>query len=165
MQFYGHTIRGVMADNRFDNANVLHIDQPNQRKLSAAMGLMGECYQGSPAVMWFSEFYSNRMHASDGTTIETDSGTKLRTCGELRGPWVRWVALRGNTISGVSLAAQNASRTAGQTAGCGSVVVALANNPEPPSDVVAEHQTYSCPGEFRPGATNLSICDHCRSRD
>ena len=82
--------------------------------------------------------------------------------------WVRWVVLRGNAISGVSLAAQNATRPAGQPAGCGSVVVndAVANRPQHTSDVVAEHQTYGCPAGFLPGGTNLtSRCDHCRTRD
>ena len=45
VQWYGHTIRGVMADNRVADANV----KPGGNINVGSMGAVGECYYGPVA--------------------------------------------------------------------------------------------------------------------
>ena len=84
-------------------------------------------------------------------------------CGDYGGPWIRWSVIRGNSLTGISLAAINTTAP-GETPHCAQVNVV--NTQTDPSlattDIVTEHQHYSCSSEFTPGATSLgSNCAHC----
>ena len=84
-------------------------------------------------------------------------------CGDYGGPWIRWSVIRGNSLSGISLAAINTTAP-GETPHCAQVNVV--NTQTDPSlattDIVTEHQRYTCSSGFTPGATSLgSNCVHC----
>ena len=105
---YGNTLRGVMADNTFENCNVKAGGNDN----GGAMGGVGECYHGSDP-MWFTEYRGNKMNASDGVGIRDSYNVAEFQCSAYGGPWVAWSIVRSNSFSGISLSSKNASAMAG----------------------------------------------------
>ena len=162
---YGNTLRGVMADNHFVDCNV----KPGGNINHGSVGAVGECYHGSDPV-WFSEFRGNSMARSDGISIRDSFMSKTGeggACAAYGGPWVRWSAIRGNTMGGISQAALNQSA---ESPAC--AAVSLFNSPAAgaqqavTSDIVAEQNAFECPerGNSSSAGYHMPICDSCLVR-
>ena len=165
VQWYGNTLRGVMADNSFTNCNV----KPGGNDDGGAMGGVGECYHGSDP-MWYTEYRGNEMQASDGVGIRDAYNTAEYQCAAYGGPWVAWAVIRANTFGGISLAAKNVSGMAGggQKPRCADVHIhgAGSNATGTTSDVVGEQNAFGCPAEGNASTAGYAFreCSHCVQR-
>lgn len=114
--------------------------------------------------MLYTEILGNTLVDSDGIVLSDNFDFK--GC-YYPGPWLRAAVVRRNAISGISDVARfqaNASNASAPR--CGSVAQAASPKGGPnSSDVVAEHQEFSCPpGMLAGGGNNLTKCDHCLVR-
>ena len=158
IQAYGSTYRYVAADNTISNGN---FRQHHAGATGGVLGAAGECYHGI-ATVFFTEFLNNKLTDSNGLNLRDGGNAGYPMCGDYGGPWIRWSVIRGNSLSGISLAAINTTAP-GETPHCAQVNVV--NKQTDPSlattDVVTEHQHYTCSSGFTPGATSVSNCAHC----
>eukprot|EP00039_Didymoeca_costata_P014725 m.240925 g.240925 ORF g.240925 m.240925 type:complete len:416 (+) comp16083_c1_seq25:254-1501(+) len=156
VQWYGITTYGVHSYNSFDNCNVL----PAGGDDAGALQAVGECYH-SPSHVFFTEFLHNKMYNSDGITIKDNGESTEPQCKDYPGPWIRWLIVRQNAFSGVSEAAKNVSASSGMPANCASSV-SIAHPNVPSTDIVMEHDTFSCPpGNYTAGGYRMGNCSHC----
>ena len=145
VQWFGTTMRGVIADNDFNDCNV-------DGGRGAIMGF-GLCYDG-PQPMWACEYTGNKMQRSNGITLSDNVATTGLYCNSSTygGPYARWQIIRRNSISGVALSASEVNATSPP---CGTIFA-----PSVSSDVVVERNVFNCP----PGSVQPPIsaqCDHC----
>ena len=87
--------------------------------------------------------------------------------GWFHGPWLQWATVRRNRFAGVSELAKYDARRANATAArCGALVLraGTGRSGQNTTDLVAEHQVYSCPAGMLPGGTDVVGCDHCGLR-
>merc|ERR1712232_22025 len=124
-------------------------------------------------VGFFTEFLDNQLYASDGIGLldksSTTPGQKLPRYGGFGGPWLRWLVLRGNSLSGISLAAINATAP-GEKPVCAGITLTNTGSHAVPSrkstDIVAEQQRFSCPPEGKPVGVDFGhYCEHCVGDD
>jgi hypothetical protein len=145
VQWYGTTMRGVIADNDFTDCNV-------EGGRGAIMGF-GLCY-GRPQPMWACEYTGNSMVRSNGITlVDSIDSNNFCNASTYPGPFSRYQVIRRNAISGVALSA--AERNASSPP-CGTIACAKMS-----TDVVVEGNTLSCPA----GSTQPPIyvdCGHCK---
>lgn len=167
VQWYGNTLRGVMASNSFSDCNV----QPGGNINHGSVGAVGECYHGVDEV-WFSEFRQNVMTRSDGISIRDSYMSKTGengACATYGGPWVRWSVIRSNTLSGISQASLNESEKTHSAPSCAAVSLfhsgPTAGN-ELTSDIVAEQNVFECPasGLQNSSGYHLDGCQACVTR-
>lgn len=160
VQAYGSSLRLVMADNTVTSGN---FRVGAGAATGGIMGAAGECYHGV-SIVYYTEFLRNTLRDSNGLNLR-DGGGHYPMCGDYMGPWIRWSVVRNNAIGGASLAMINATQP-GELTECANVAVDTVTPQNlNTSDVVAEHQVYSCPSEFKPASTDLGhACAHCVER-
>jgi len=169
VQSFGQTVRHVFAFNQIKNGNFRH----GPHGTGGIMGVTGIFYRGAMGVGFFTEFLDNQLYASDGIGLLDKSSTTpekdLPRYGGFGGPWLRWLALRGNSLSGISLAAINATAP-GEKPACAGIMLTNTGSHAVPSrkstDIVAEHQRFSCPPEGKPVGVDFGhSCEHCVGDD
>jgi hypothetical protein len=154
VQWYGNTLRGVHADNVFQDCNV----QPGGGDYAGALQGVGECYHGT-GENYFTEFYGNQLINSDGIILSDDnSDTTEPECAAFMGPWLRWNVVRRNNISGLSQASKSVNATSPK---CGAVQ--LRSPDRVSTDIVIEDNGFSCPspGVLPDHGVVVGNCQHC----
>jgi len=166
VQWFSNTIHGVHADNTFTGCNAR--SGIGGVEIGGALQVAGLCYKGAPGQVFYTEFLGNTLEESDGITLVDNFGnTQMNDCaqrGWFSGPWVQWIVLRRNSFAGVSQLARHDAKQAGTTPRCGAVVqraFKIGNT----TDLVAEHQQFSCPAGALKGGYDVVGCDHCAIRN
>ena len=72
--------------------------------------------------------------------------------------------VRRNAFSGISVLAKYDAQQAGTVPRCGALVQ-RAERGANTTDLVAEHQRYSCPAGMLWGGTDIAGCSHCAVRE
>jgi hypothetical protein len=133
VQWFGTTLAGVISDNTFISMH------------SASGGSLagrGLCYVG-PQPLFFCEFSGNMMLNSGGIDLidEMDCSDPITCCNtSFGGPFLRWVTVRRNNISGVR---NMTGRSSAVNEDCGQIT--LRDSPGFAStDVVVEGNTLRC---------------------
>lgn len=129
IQLFGTTIGNVFAENTLE-------DQNNSGQ--GSMVGFGLCYGGAHNPVFFTDYVKNTLLRSNGIDL-TDDAAPAGQCTTWPGPYLRWAAVRGNTIGGVAASSPTV---------CGTV---NATNPAT-SDVLVERNSFDCPpGALLPG--------------
>eukprot|EP00038_Savillea_parva_P015167 m.219062 g.219062 ORF g.219062 m.219062 type:complete len:317 (-) comp30322_c0_seq1:122-1072(-) len=164
VQWYGNTVRGVIADNTITNANV-----HGGTRQRGTISVVGECYHGSDPV-FYTETLRNHMVNSDGIGIRDSAAPNgPGPCAGYRGPWVRWSVVRANAIRGISVVSWNESNMTGMPPACGSVYLYSTNVVNMSTDIVGEHDQFECPPQGNTSTSGYHIgddggCSHCVQR-
>ena len=162
VQWYGNTLRGVMADNSFHHCNVKSGGNINV----GSMGGVGECYHGT-SQMFFTEFRANTLQSSDGISLVDNFNRGEWQCAPYGGPWVAWSAIRNNTLGGISEASRNRSAGGSDLPMCAFISVQGGGSEVNgyTSDVVAEGNVFECPPEGNNSIQyRIRDCRHCSQR-